>query len=49
MGMAGISGKNGKFHLKPFTEGAFRLKGSTKKASAVMPYYTRYGQDKKTR
>jgi beta-glucosidase len=35
-------------HLKPFTEGAFKLAGSTKKASAVMPYYTiPYDQDKK--
>ena len=35
-------------HLKPFTEGAFKLAGSTKKAAAVMPYYTiPYDQDKK--
>lgn len=35
-------------HLKPFTEGAFSLAGSTKKAAAVMPYYTiPYNQDKK--
>lgn len=27
-------------HLRPFTEGAFRLNGPTKKAGAVMPYYT---------
>ena len=27
-------------HLKPFTEGAFKLNGKTAKASAVMPYYT---------
>ena len=27
-------------HLKPFTEGAFKLNGPTGKASAVMPYYT---------
>ena len=27
-------------HLKPFTEGAFKLAGPTAKASAVMPYYT---------
>ena len=27
-------------HLKPFTEGAFKLNGKTQKASAVMPYYT---------
>ncbi len=32
----------GKFdqHLRPFTEGAFRLDGPTGKAGAVMPYYT---------
>ncbi|TDE55125.1 glycoside hydrolase family 3 protein [Flavobacterium sp. GT3P67] len=41
-------GNNFETHLKPFTEGAFKLNGSTKKASAVMPYYTiSYGQDKK--
>lgn len=35
-------------HLKPFTDGAFKLAGSTKKAAAVMPYYTiPYDQDKK--
>lgn len=35
-------------HLKPFLEGAFKLKGSTKKASAVMPYYTiSFNQDTK--
>ncbi|MFT6867810.1 MAG: beta-glucosidase [Cyclobacteriaceae bacterium] len=33
-------GKNIKDHLKPFTEGAFKLEGATKMASAVMPYYT---------
>ncbi len=27
-------------HLRPFTEGAFRLDGPTGKAGAVMPYYT---------
>ena len=27
-------------HLKPFTEGAFKLNGATGMASAVMPYYT---------
>ncbi len=27
-------------HLRPFTEGAFRLDGPTGKAAAVMPYYT---------
>lgn len=34
------------YHLMPFTEGAFKLSGKTKSASAVMPYYTiSYGQD----
>lgn len=33
-------GENFEEHLKPFTEGAFSLDGKTKKASAVMPYYT---------
>lgn len=33
-------GKNLNDHLKPFTEGAFKLEGATKMASAVMPYYT---------
>lgn len=33
-------GNNLKDHLKPFTEGAFRLSGPTGMASAVMPYYT---------
>uniref|UniRef100_UPI00403F68EA glycoside hydrolase family 3 N-terminal domain-containing protein n=1 Tax=Paenibacillus sp. KS-LC4 TaxID=2979727 RepID=UPI00403F68EA len=33
-------------HLRPFTEGAFKLAGKTGKASAVMPYYTiSQGQD----
>ena len=27
-------------HMIPFTEGAFKLKGKTGRASAVMPYYT---------
>lgn len=27
-------------HMKPFTEGAFKLDGPTGKAAAVMPYYT---------
>ncbi len=27
-------------HLIPFTEGAFKLSGKTKMASAIMPYYT---------
>lgn len=33
-------GNNFETHLRPFTEGAFKLDGQTKKASAVMPYYT---------
>ncbi len=34
-------------HMKPFTEGAFRLAGGTGEAAAVMPYYTvSVGQDK---
>ncbi len=40
----------GKFeeHKIPFTEGAFRLKGATKVAASVMPYYTiSWNQDKR--
>lgn len=38
-------GNNFEEHLIPFSEGAFKLKGKTKMASAVMPYYTIiYGQ-----
>lgn len=33
-------GNNFEEHLKPFTEGAFKLDGKTGMASAVMPYYT---------
>lgn len=33
-------GNNFEMHMYPFTEGAFKLKGGTQKASAVMPYYT---------
>lgn len=33
-------GNNFDAHLLPFINGAFKLKGSTKAASAVMPYYT---------
>lgn len=41
-------GNNFQEHLIPFIDGAFKLSGKTKKASAVMPYYTiSYGQDKK--
>lgn len=39
-------GNNLDQHIKPFAEGAFRLRGKTKKAAAVMPYYTvSYGAD----
>ena len=40
----------GKFeeHMRPFTEGAFRLEDGTGKAAAVMPYYTvSWDQDRK--
>lgn len=33
-------GQNFNEHLIPFIEGAFKLEGKTKMASAVMPYYT---------
>lgn len=33
-------GNNFESHLKPFTEGAFKLNGKTGVASAIMPYYT---------
>ncbi|MFY0686407.1 MAG: glycoside hydrolase family 3 C-terminal domain-containing protein [Cyclobacteriaceae bacterium] len=33
-------GNNIEDHMQPFTEGAFKLTGATKMASAVMPYYT---------
>jgi beta-glucosidase len=33
-------GNNFSDHLKPFLEGAFKLRGGTGSASAVMPYYT---------
>jgi beta-glucosidase len=40
-------GNNFEEHLKPFTEGAFKLKGKTEKTSAIMPYYTiSYNMDK---
>jgi beta-glucosidase len=39
-------GKNFSTQLIPFLDGAFKLSGKTKKASAVMPYYTiSYGVD----
>jgi len=41
-------GNNFAAHMIPFTEGAFKLKGKTGMASAVMPYYTiSYNQDTK--
>lgn len=33
-------GNNLEEHIRPFTEGGLRLKGGTKQAAAVMPYYT---------
>lgn len=40
-------GDNFQTQLVPFIDGAFKLDGKTKMASAVMPYYTiSYGQDK---
>ena len=33
-------GANFQEHLKPFTEGAFKLKSKTAQTSAIMPYYT---------
>lgn len=39
-------GNNFQMHLFPFLNGAFNLNGKTKKAAAVMPYYTiSYNQD----
>ena len=41
-------GNNFETHFIPFIEGAFKLKGKTGMASAVMPYYTiSYNQDTK--
>jgi beta-glucosidase len=41
-------GNNFQAHLIPFTNGAFKLSGKTKKAAAVMPYYTiSFNVDKK--
>lgn len=41
-------GNNFDAHLIPFTQGAFKLGGQTKMASAIMPYYTiSWNQDKK--
>jgi len=43
-------GGNFEDHLKPFTEGAFKLNGKTECASAVMPYYTiSYNIDKENK
>ena len=43
-------GNNLADHLIPFTEGALKLEGETKMASAVMPYYTiSYGIDSKNK
>ncbi len=40
-------GNNFQAHLLPFIDGAFKLSGKTKQASAVMPYYTvSFNQDK---
>ena len=33
-------GGEGATHLKPFTEGVFRLEGPTGKTASIMPYYT---------
>jgi beta-glucosidase len=41
-------GNNFKAHMIPFLQGAFKLKGKTMMASAVMPYYTiSWNQDSK--
>ncbi len=43
-------GNNFAGHFAPFTEGAFKLRGKTKMASAVMPYYTiSFNQDTKNK
>jgi len=43
-------GNNLADHLIPFTEGALKLEGETRMASAVMPYYTiSYGVDTKNK
>lgn len=43
-------GNNFAMHMIPFTEGAFKLKGKTGSASAVMPYYTiSFNQDTKNK
>ncbi|PQA93149.1 beta-glucosidase [Chryseobacterium shigense] len=41
-------GNNFQNHVKPFVDGAFKLNGGTREASAVMPYYTiSFNQDTK--
>jgi beta-glucosidase len=41
-------GNNMEEHLAPFINGAFKLEGATKSASAIMPYYTvSWGIDRK--
>jgi beta-glucosidase len=41
-------GNNFQMQLTPFVDGAFKLSGKTKRAAAVMPYYTiSFDQDKK--
>ncbi len=43
-------GNNFQQHMVPFTEGAFKLKGKTGMAAAVMPYYTiSFNQDTKNK
>jgi len=43
-------GNNFQQHLVPFTEGAFKLRGKTGMAAAVMPYYTiSFNQDTKNK
>lgn len=41
-------GDNLETHLKPFTQGVFRLEGPTRSVSAIMPYYSvSWGRDTK--
>jgi len=43
-------GNNFEQHMIPFTEGAFKLSGSTRTTAAVMPYYTiSFNQDTKNK
>lgn len=42
-------GNNFEEHLKPFLDGAFKLKGNTGKCAAIMPYYSvSWDQDKQS-